>query len=102
MLRDPSRKAAVEAARTAFLLGFCARQSSKGVATVDSLRHIPQVFFEFFARLLPGFAALILWLWLFGGAAGWRALLDTMVAGKLDANNAVSAAALVGVSGCYL
>ena len=54
---------------------------------MEALRLIPQAFFEFFARLVPGAVALVMWMALFGGAGCWQSILEAFAAGRLDESN---------------
>jgi len=49
---------------------------------MEALKQIPQAFFEFFARLVPGFVAFGLWLGLFGGADHWQNVLGMVMVGR--------------------
>ncbi|WP_062384754.1 hypothetical protein [Demequina iriomotensis] len=53
---------------------------------------IPQVFFDFYARYVPGLVLVGAWILLPGDAA-WSSLLTKVLGGKLDADNAFPAAA---------
>ncbi|WP_179855383.1 hypothetical protein [Paractinoplanes atraurantiacus] len=55
---------------------------------------IPQVFFDILARYVPGLVLFGSWILLLGQDE-WRALLSTVVGGRLDDGNALPAATLV-------
>jgi hypothetical protein len=69
---------------------------------MDALKQIPQVFFEFFARLVPGLVALTLWMALLGGAQLWPNVLNTVAAGRVTNENIVTVFLIVGISVCYV
>lgn len=69
---------------------------------MDALKLIPQAFFEFFARLVPGFLAFALWIGLFGGDVHWPHVLGIVMAGGVTTDNTVSAVLVIGLSGCYV
>lgn len=80
----------------------CAGGLAQRGGFMDALKQIPQAFFEFFARLIPGFVALTLWMGLFGGAGQWPDVLNAVVAGRLTDENIVSVALIMGLSVCYV
>lgn len=68
---------------------------------MDALRLIPQSFFEFFARLVPGGVAFAIWMTLFDGAYRWPAVLQTLAADRLDTDNVWVFAFFVAISIAY-
>ena len=68
---------------------------------MDALKLIPQSFFEFFARLVPGGVAFAIWMTLFDGAYRWPAVLETLAAGRLDKSNVAVFAFFVAISIAY-
>jgi len=68
---------------------------------MDALKLIPQSFFEFFARLVPGGVAFAIWMTLFNGAYRWPAILETLAAGRLDHGNVSTFAFVVALSIAY-
>jgi len=68
---------------------------------MDALKQIPQAFFEFFARLVPGFVVLTLWMTLFDGMGQWQAALKSLTADLLSEANIVSVILIVGLFACY-
>ena len=58
------------------------RANSSMENPMEALKQIPQAFFEFFARLVPGFVAFGLWLGLFGGADHWQNVLGMVMVGR--------------------
>ncbi|MFC7496511.1 MULTISPECIES: hypothetical protein [unclassified Nocardioides] len=55
---------------------------------------VPQVFFDVYARYVPGLVLFGSWVLLLGQDA-WRGLLDTVAGGQLDSDNALPIATLV-------
>jgi hypothetical protein len=68
---------------------------------MDALKFLPQAFFEFFARLVPGGVALVVWMVLLGGADHWPYILRTFAAGQLDTSNVAGIAIFVAISSAY-
>ena len=68
---------------------------------MEALKLIPQAFFEFFARLVPGAVALAIWMALFDGVHEWPVILQAVAAGRLDKANALVFATLVAVFIAY-
>lgn len=69
---------------------------------MEALRLIPQAFFEFFARLVPGAVALVIWMALFGGARCWQNILEAFAAGHLDESNVSGIAIFVATGMAYV
>ncbi|HEY8004852.1 MAG TPA: hypothetical protein VIE16_11520 [Phenylobacterium sp.] len=69
---------------------------------MEALKLIPQVFFEFFARLAPGAVAFAIWLGLFDGREVWKAALDTLSAGHLDSHNVTPLSIVAATAVCYV
>lgn len=69
---------------------------------MDALKHIPQSFFEFFARLVPGFVAFVAWIVLFDGEKQWRLALETFTADRLSPGNVTFVACFVSLSLAYV
>lgn len=68
---------------------------------METLKLIPQAFFEFLARLVPGGVALVVWMALFGGADHWPSILGTFAANQLDTSNVSGIAVFVSISLAY-
>jgi|GEM_PF-4966627 len=69
---------------------------------MDALKQIPQSFFEFFARLVPGAVAFALWLGLFGGGPKWKQALLTVTAGLLRPEDVLPVSLGAATATCYV
>jgi hypothetical protein len=72
---------------------------------MEALKLIPQAFFEFFARLVPGLIAFSLWLTVLGGAAGWRSFMEALLGpsqpNSTSANQTVWVV-VAAIAACYV
>lgn len=69
---------------------------------MDAIKLIPQSFFDFLARLVPGALALAILLDTVPGGERWRILLETFAAGKLHRDNITVVAVVIATVGAYV
>ncbi len=69
---------------------------------MELVKLIPQAFFDFFARLVPGALALAIFLANPYGQNQWRMLLESFAAGKLDKSNLATLAVSAAIMTAYV